>query len=288
MSHFLILISTGGIIIGVSSTGFLIASGKLTGISGFVENSISPALRADDKLWSWSYLCGLICSGIAVAAVDRHRLGISDEVDFSVVVGAILVGFGTRAGCGCTSGHGISGLPRFSLRALVAVSTFMLSAMVSAYCSRQMQNNGVFPEIGKTIPLPYWKPVIAVIFVPAIAFVSLSLLLRLMYDEKPGPHIVEDTGPANRSWLQSSKLHHSIVAFTASFVFGIGLSISGMCNPEKVTQFLDFSGPGGWDPSLMGGGSWLAECSSTRFPSTSCTSMMLRCWWEAIMMTTCL
>ena len=50
----------GGIIIGISSTGFLLASGKLTGISGFVENTISPAMRLDDKLWSISYVMGLV------------------------------------------------------------------------------------------------------------------------------------------------------------------------------------------------------------------------------------
>lgn len=78
--------------------------GKLTGISGFVESSISPATSVDNKLWSWSYCIGLIIAGIIASFIDRERLGITDHVGYNVAVGALFVGFGTRMGCGCTSG----------------------------------------------------------------------------------------------------------------------------------------------------------------------------------------
>mmetsp|Transcript_25365 Transcript_25365/g.42480 ORF Transcript_25365/g.42480 Transcript_25365/m.42480 type:complete len:150 (+) Transcript_25365:72-521(+) len=133
----------GGLILGCSSTFYLLFSGKLTGISGLVENSISPSNSLDDKLSSWAYLSGLIIAGGIASFVDRDRLGIVSVVGYDVLVAGLLVGFGTRMGCGCTTGHGISGLPRFSLRSMVAVCSFMASGILSAYCSRQLKNQGV-------------------------------------------------------------------------------------------------------------------------------------------------
>ena len=248
----------GGVIIGISTTCFLMISGKLTGISGFVENSISPAVKFDEKLWSWSYLIGLMLAGTIASLVDRERLGIVSEVRYSTLVGALFVGFGTRMGCGCTSGHGISGLPRGSLRALVAVCTFMAAAMVSAVCTRLMTDSGVFPRIDKTMDLPYWSPIYVAIFIPLMSFVFISGVLFVFHT-----YIKETVVPisaataSSKLWIRESKLQHALTSFVAGFVCGVGLAISGMCDPLKVTQFLDFTGPDGWDPSLagvMGGG----------------------------------
>jgi uncharacterized protein len=242
----------GGLIIGVSSTGFLVASGKLTGISGIVENSISPGVKLDDKLWAWSYVLGLVLAGLAAGAVDRDRLGIAAEVRVSVLVGALFVGFGTRMGCGCTSGHGISGLPRGSLRALVAVCTFMGVAVCAAPMGRALQNVGVFPVVA---PLPYWSPTLVVVLLPLMGAVGVSALLYLyvkwMFAVVPS-QLTDVEEPGSTAWLKESKLQHVAIALVAAFVFGVGLAISGMCDPKKVLDFLDFSGPRGWDPSLAG------------------------------------
>ena len=243
----------GGVILGISSTSFLVASGKLTGISGFVENSISPLVPLDDKLWAWSYMLGLIIAGLLASFVDKSRLGVTAHVGYNVIVGGFIVGFGTRMGCGCTSGHGISGLPRFSLRAIVAVCCFMAMAVVAALCGRLLSDQGVFPEIDSTMELPYWSPIYVVIFLPLIAVVAIMLGLRLY-----SSYVHEISLPPSVSsygsilWIKETKLQHALISFVAALVFGIGLAISGMCNPKRVLNFLDFSGPDGWDPSLIG------------------------------------
>lgn len=197
----------------------MINSGKLTGISGFVENSISPAVKFDDKLWAWSYVFGLMLAGFVTSFVDKDRLGIVTEVRYSTLVGALFVGFGTRMGCGCTSGHGISGLPRGSLRALVAVCTFMATAMVSAVCTRFMTDSGVFPRINKTMDLPDWPQVCVVIFVPLMAFVFISAALyvyhRYIHETKVP---VSAATPSSDLWIHETKLQHCLTAFVASFV----------------------------------------------------------------------
>lgn len=209
----------GGVIIGISSTGFLVASGKLTGISGFVENSISPAVKYDDKLWAWSYVIGLILAGFVASFVDKDRLGIVTEVRYSTLLGALFVGFGTRMGCGCTSGHGISGLPRGSLRALVAVCTFMSTAMISAACTRLMTDAGVFPRINDTMDLPNWSPSVVVIIIPlfAFVFVSIALLFYHRFIKVTVVPISADT-PSSDLWIHETKLQHALTAFLAAFV----------------------------------------------------------------------
>lgn len=241
----------GGIIIGIASTGFLLASGKLTGLSGFVETAITPRSKIDEKIWVWSYIIGMMLAGLGASYIDRDRLGITAEVRYSTLLAGLLVGFGTRMGCGCTSGHGISGLPRGSLRALVAVCTFMISAVISAICSRVLQNNGVFPLIGHTVTLPYWPPIFVVIFLPLISFVVVYLGLSGYYNYLHDSSSETPT-PSNALWLRETNIQHSITALIVGFVFGVGLSISGMCDPKRVIHFLDFPGPDGWDPSLAG------------------------------------
>ena len=241
----------GGVIIGISSTGFLIASGKLTGISGFVENTITPKTSLDKKLWVWSYIIGLMLAGFATSYVDKDRLGITSEVRVSTIVGGLFVGLGTRMGCGCTSGHGISGLPRGSLRALVAVSTFMAVAVVSAICTRHLQDKGVFPEVGSVMNLPHWDHIYVVVFLPVIGFVSVSVFLYAYYAWITPPQ--QETCESSTSmWEKQTTLQHASIALIAGFVFGVGLAISQMCDPKRVTGFLDFVGPDGFDPSLAG------------------------------------
>jgi uncharacterized membrane protein YedE/YeeE len=248
----------GGVIIGISSTGFLLASGKLSGISGFVENTLSPAVPLDDKLWAIAYLVGLILAGITASAVDRPRLGVTTEVRWSLLLGALLVGFGARMGCGCTSGHGISGLPRFSLRALVAVCTFMSVATLAAPCGRLLEDVGIFPIVGDSLDLPSWDAAYTVVLVPFMAYAVVSVLLKLYYNwVYPIPVPDSVTSEQTSAWIHETKLQHAGIALIAGFVFGLGLAVSGMCSPQRVKRFLDFSGPDGWDPSLagvMGGG----------------------------------
>jgi uncharacterized membrane protein YedE/YeeE len=115
----------GGGIIGLAVTLMLLFNGRVTGISGIVASSLSKPSR--DGLWRWLFLAGMILGG---AFVDMLRpdlfTNLSARSTSLVLIAGLLVGYGTVMGSGCTSGHGICGISRFSFRSLVATITFML------------------------------------------------------------------------------------------------------------------------------------------------------------------
>ena len=125
-------------------------------------------------------------------------------------------------------------------------------AAIAAPCGRMLQNHGAFPVVQDTISLPDWSPVYVVVFLPLMAYIAVSVLLRMYY---VWVYPISDSAvdaPPSAAWLRETKLQHACIALLASFVFGVGLAISGMCDPGRVIRFLDFTGPDGWDPSLMG------------------------------------
>lgn len=233
----------GGVIIGLASTGFLVVTGKLTGISGIVENFLLPT--ADDKnSWSLAYLAGLVTAGYAVHASHHDNIGASPSASLSVAIAGVLVGIGTRMGSGCTSGHGICGLPRFSLRSLVAVGTFMTTGAISSFAKRMLDESNVLPVLNADIlHLPHDQGHLGFYIPTIISFCGVYAALALKQGRTEA--------------ISSSRAHHVKLieqgaAFLSALLFGVGLSISGMCNSDRVRGFLDFTGPKGWDPSLMG------------------------------------
>ena len=122
----------GGILIGVASSMLLLLNGKLAGISGILEVIVTkPGM---EHVWKYLFLLGLLAGGYFLRLL--HPGSFDYEIDFTVleaVIGGFLVGFGARLGSGCTSGHGVCGLPRLSLRSLVAVACFMLSGMLTVF-----------------------------------------------------------------------------------------------------------------------------------------------------------
>ena len=122
----------GGVLIGVSSTLLLLFDGRIAGISGIVGG-----LRRGDWAWRAAFIAGLVVAG----GVAMHLLGQatpSPASDAELVVAGLLVGFGTRLGGGCTSGHGVCGMGRLSLRSLVAVLVFVATAMVTVLLARHV------------------------------------------------------------------------------------------------------------------------------------------------------
>ena len=124
----------GGALIGVASVWLLAANGRIAGISGILHGLF--AQPPGDRLWRLVFMVGLITAGFAwhaffAAAPAREGFGLG----WAAAAG-LLVGFGTRVGGGCTSGHGVCGLGRFSLRSLVAVAIFMATGMAAAYVTR--------------------------------------------------------------------------------------------------------------------------------------------------------
>jgi uncharacterized membrane protein YedE/YeeE len=123
----------GGVLIGLSATGLLLLNGKIAGISGILGGLLTP-LAPGDRGWRVGFIAGLLLGGAALAA--RAPELVANTVDRSwaaVVVAGLLVGFGTRLGSGCTSGHGVCGVSRGSPRSIAATLTFMLVACGVTY-----------------------------------------------------------------------------------------------------------------------------------------------------------
>lgn len=129
----------GGVLIGMSASLLLWLDGRVAGVSGIV-NGLMPAARGDAD-WRLAFLAGLMGAGaLAMAALGQHAA--SPARWPVVIVAGLLVGFGTRLGNGCTSGHGVCGLGRLSVRSLVAVLCFMASAVVTVFVTRHVLGGG--------------------------------------------------------------------------------------------------------------------------------------------------
>jgi uncharacterized membrane protein YedE/YeeE len=125
--------ASGGVLIGLASVWLLVANGRIAGVSGILHG-----LFAGDRLWRAWFIAGLIVAGFAWHAFAgpapvRQGFGLG-----WVALAGLLVGFGTRMSGGCTSGHGVCGLGRRSLRSLVAVAIFMAAGMAAAFVVRHL------------------------------------------------------------------------------------------------------------------------------------------------------
>ena len=120
---------TGGLIIGFAVLIFFLFNGRLIGISGIASNFIN---REEKRLDNFLFLVGLILGPIIHKLLFNKEINIIISNSFILLIAAgLLVGFGTRISGGCTSGHGISGISRFSLRSIIATITFMIVGIVT-------------------------------------------------------------------------------------------------------------------------------------------------------------
>lgn len=112
----------GGALIGLASVMMMATIGRITGISSIFASTLKPASTLP---WQWAFVLGLLMSGLIVHWF-YHPIKLQIESNmFVLIVAGLLVGFGTRLGNGCTSGHGVCGIARFSPRSLVATITFI-------------------------------------------------------------------------------------------------------------------------------------------------------------------
>jgi uncharacterized membrane protein YedE/YeeE len=125
-----ILALAGGALIGGAAVLLLLSHGRIAGISGVLGSLLPPA--AHDRHWRIAFLAGLVVAGSVGAQLAPEAIGASVRALPLVVVAGLLVGFGTRLGSGCTSGHGVCGVSRWSTRSLVAVATFMTTGAITA------------------------------------------------------------------------------------------------------------------------------------------------------------
>ncbi|HET6195031.1 MAG TPA: YeeE/YedE family protein, partial [Acetobacteraceae bacterium] len=126
----------GGLLIGLAAAVLWLANGRIAGISGIV--GALPSARSGDVAWRVAFLGGLIVSPLLWAALAGPPV-VSLEASLpTVIAGGLLVGFGTRLGGGCTSGHGVCGLARFSRRSIVATCVFMVAGFATVFVARHV------------------------------------------------------------------------------------------------------------------------------------------------------
>ncbi len=119
----------GGLIIGLAVVIFFLFNGRLVGISGIAANALT---EKDKKFDNLLFLIGLIIGPTIYSLFTNREINITISNSFLLLILAgLLVGIGTRIGGGCTSGHGISGIGRFSLRSIIATITFMLVGVLT-------------------------------------------------------------------------------------------------------------------------------------------------------------
>jgi hypothetical protein len=120
---------TGGFIIGLSVFLFFILNGRMVGISGIASNFL---ISKDNRIDNLLFLIGLILGPLIYSYFTNQKIEISITNSlFLLIGGGVLVGLGTRISGGCTSGHGISGVGRFSLRSIIATMTFMIVGILT-------------------------------------------------------------------------------------------------------------------------------------------------------------
>lgn len=127
----------GGAMIGTSTALFLLLNGRIAGISGILGGLLAPLSR--ETGWRAAFVAGLVLAPFAYAGLGGSLPPVTVEASFPLLILAgLLVGFGSRLGAGCTSGHGVCGIGRGSPRSLAATGTFMATAILTVFVARHL------------------------------------------------------------------------------------------------------------------------------------------------------
>ncbi len=127
----------GGALLGISAVLLLLINGKIAGISGILNGALSPI--KGDFLWRIAFILGLVIGGgVSFFWLDEPEDNLSHISLPLLLLAGFLVGLGTRLANGCTSGHGICGIGRLSMRSIVATCIFMLVAMLTVFLHKHL------------------------------------------------------------------------------------------------------------------------------------------------------
>lgn len=127
----------GGVLIGTAAALFILFSGRLLGISGILGGLLAPPARGNAG-WRFAFLAGLLVAPAVWALFADPPAARIEAGGTVLMVAGLLVGWGTRYGSGCTSGHGVCGLSRLSPRSLAATAAFMGAGFVTVYAVRHL------------------------------------------------------------------------------------------------------------------------------------------------------
>lgn len=127
----------GGVLIGLAAILLMLAHGRIAGISGIVSGV--AITRAPDFGWRFAFIGGLFAAPIVYWIASGAPPPINFPAPLWMVgIGGLLVGFGSRLGSGCTSGHGVCGMARLSRRSIAATATFMTTAIITVFIVRRL------------------------------------------------------------------------------------------------------------------------------------------------------
>lgn len=121
----------GGALIGASASLLLVFNGRVAGISSIVAGALHP--RDPDARWRWTFLAGLLSGALLLRVLSPSTVSAPRTPIALALLSGVLVGVGTRMSGGCTSGHGVCGISRGSLRSMVATVTFMATGALSTW-----------------------------------------------------------------------------------------------------------------------------------------------------------
>ena len=134
--HDFLIAFLGGLLLGLAVVGYLFVNGRVAGISGLIAQVLNPqTMFKTPAIW---FLSGLIITPFIYGIFFKPELIMVNTNPILLIIAGLLVGFGTRLGSGCTSGHGICGMSRLSVRSIVATCTFMLAGFITVYVMRHV------------------------------------------------------------------------------------------------------------------------------------------------------
>ena len=125
----------GGLLIGLAVALMLLLNGRVAGVSGILGGLLTP--RTGDKIWRAAFVAGLVLGALAYVSTAEVPVRVLAPLP-AVLAGGLLVGFGTRLGSGCTSGHGLCGMARLSRRSVAATATFFDLAMLTVFLTQHV------------------------------------------------------------------------------------------------------------------------------------------------------
>lgn len=135
MMHDFLSAFLGGLLLGVSVVGYLYIHGQIAGISGLIGQVLNPqSIFKTPALW---FLLGLIIIPFVYGLCIQPEIELNTS-PWMMIIAGLLVGFGTRLGSGCTSGHGICGISRLSRRSILATAVFMWAGFMTVYGIRHL------------------------------------------------------------------------------------------------------------------------------------------------------
>eukprot|EP00123_Amoebidium_parasiticum_P008293 comp18708_c0_seq1/m.20447 comp18708_c0_seq1/g.20447 ORF comp18708_c0_seq1/g.20447 comp18708_c0_seq1/m.20447 type:complete len:340 (-) comp18708_c0_seq1:282-1301(-) len=221
--------AAGGALIALSTSLMLYLTGRVTGISGIVNGALAGAKDAE---WRWAFIASFWLGGSIISRLYPKELGPITVNLWATVIAGFMVGFGTQMGSGCTSGHGVCGIPRLSRRSIIAVIAFMLSGMVTrGFIANSEYLYGLVhdgPKVQDVVPSFLFSNVL---IYEAAAGLALIYAVRNVLAKK-----------------STETMRTVVTSLVVGLLFTFGLGLSGMTNPAKIQNFLDVFTA--WDPSL--------------------------------------